>query len=323
MYEASSNPLKHAGRLSALVFLIWCNALIAQGQVLTPAPVVLPDPITLGVRVEQGDTSTVAEWLAAGLDPNSEADRIGTGLMIAAWYGNIAMMELFVKHGADVNRTNRFNEQALMQAVWKGQREAAVWLIEHGARVNRDGKAWSALHYAAFAGHVQIARLLMQNGADVNAKTNNGSTALMMAAHEGSEKIAEMLLAAGADRAAKNDRGDDAMTWSMRYQHLTIARMISTADEFAKAVVQPKENWGEPVVTLPAPVEVENILQEARVARANGSTRVLTDEDYRKVLARIATMKHPANATRVPRRMSITAKKGDPSREGAELQYGK
>jgi len=207
--------------------------------------------------------------------------------------------------------------------VWKGRREAAAWLIERGARINRDGKEWSALHYAAFAGHAEIAGWLMQKGADVNAKSNNGSTPLMMTAHEGREQIAEMLVAAGADRAAKNDLGEDAMTWSMRYQHLTIAKMISTADEFARAAAQPKESWGEPVVTLPAPVEVENILQEVRVAHANGNPRVLTNEEYRKVLARIATMKPPASTTRVPKRMSITAKKRDPSKESAELQFGK
>src|SRR4051812_17802658 len=84
----------------------------------------LPDEITFGVRVEQGDVDTVGGWLAAGLNPNFESEHIGTGLMIAAWRGDIPMMTLFVRHGADVNFENRFHEQALMLAVWKGQREA-------------------------------------------------------------------------------------------------------------------------------------------------------------------------------------------------------
>ena len=285
--------------------------------------VALPDAVTFGVRVEQGDMATVGAWLDAGLDPNFEGDRIGTGLMIAAWHGNIAMMELFVKRGADVNRANRFNEQALLHAVWKEQRAAAEWLIERGARINRDGNEWSALHYAAFAGQEDLARLLMQKGANINAKSTNGSTVLMMAAHEGKEKIAALLIEAGVIRGERNDLGENALTWAMRYENLTIAKMVSSEGEFAQAAAEPKEKWSEAVVTLPAPAEVENILQQERLAHASGKPRVLSEDEYRKVLERVAQMKRPPIAARPPKRMSITAKKGDPRKERAELQFGK
>ena len=321
MHQAPKYPLKNSARQSALT-LIGLIMLIAQGLSLPPAAaaVTLPDAVTYGVRVEQGDIATVGEWLDAGLDPNFEGDLIGTGLMIAAWNGNIAMMELLVKHGADVNRTNNVKEQALMLAVWKGQREAAAWLLEHGARINRDGNEWSAMHYAAFAGHAEVANFLMQKGADINAKSTNGSTVLMMAAHEGQEKIAAMLLEAGAERGTKNDWDEDALTWAMRYEHLTIAKMVSSAGEFAQAVTQPKASWGEAAVTIPAPAEVENILQQERLARASGKARVLSEDEYRKVLERVAKMK-PAIATKLPKRMSITAQKSDPSKEWAELNF--
>jgi hypothetical protein len=322
MFQAPKNPLKKAARPSALL-LIGLVVLIAQLLSLPPAAaaVALPDAITFGVSVEQGDIATVSEWLDAGLDPNFEGDRIGTGLMIAAWGGDLAMMELFVKRGADVNRANRFNEQALMHAVWTGQRAAAAWLLERGARINRDGNEWSALHYAAYAGHEELAGFLLQKGADVNAKSTNGSTVLMMAAYEGRENIAQMLLDAGAIRGTKNDWGEDALTWAMRYEHLTIAKMVTSDGEFAQAATQPKASWGEAVITMPAPAEVENILQQERLAHASGKARILSDDDYRKVLERVATMKPVASGARLPKRMSITAKKGDLSGEGAELQF--
>jgi ankyrin repeat protein len=204
-------------------------ALIAQVFIVPLAAAdALPDAVTFGIRVEQGDIRTVTRWLDAGLDPNFEGDRVGTGLMIAAWEGNVAMMELFVKRGADVNHANQFREQALMHAVWKGQREAAAWLLDNGARINREGNEWSALHYAVFAGHEEIARFLIQKKADVNAQSTNGSTVLMMAAHEGQQKIAAMLIEAGAMRSTKNDLGEDALTWAMRYKHLTIAKMVTS-----------------------------------------------------------------------------------------------
>jgi hypothetical protein len=108
----------------------------------------------------------------------------------------------------------------------------------------------------------------------------------------------------------------------MRNDHLTIAKMITTADEFAQAAAQPKETWGEAVTTIAAPEEVENILLQERLAHAAGKPRILSDEEYRKVLERVAAMKRPVVETRRASRLSITAKKGRPAKERAELQYG-
>lgn len=281
----------------------------------------LPDEITFGVRVEQGDVATVAGWLTAGLNPNFESEHIGTGLMIAAWRGDIPMMELFVKHGADVNFENRFHEQALMLAVWQGQREAAGWLVLHGARVNREGNEWSALHYAAFAGHVELTRFLIENKADVNARSTNGSTVLMMAAREGHEKIASLLLEHGALRTAKNDLDEDALKWAMRNGHLAIAKLVTTDEGFAQAAGQPKETWGEPAITLAAPKEVEDILRQQRLAHAAGQSRVISEAEYRQIMERVAAMKPAKADTRRASGLSITAKKGQPAKERAEFRY--
>ena len=299
----------------------YAAVIISTCMSLTAGAADLPDEVLFGVRVEQGDVSTVGDWLAAGLDPNFESEHIGTGLMIAAWRGDIPMMELFVKHGANVNFENRFREQALMLAVWKGQREAAGWLVLHGANVNREGNEWSALHYATFGGHAELARFLMENKADVNARSTNGSTVLMMAAREGHEKIAQLLIEHGAVRTLKNDLDEDALKWAMRNGHLSIAKLITTEDEFAQAAAEPQATWGEPVVTMAAPQEVEDILRRDRFARAEGKPRILSDEEYKKILERVAAMKPATAAARRASRLSITAKKNQPAKERAELQF--
>ena len=292
------------------------------GMTLARAAAELPDATTFAIRVEQGDLSTVTAWLEAGLDPNLEGDRIGTGMMIAAWQGNIAMMELFLRHGADVNRANFVNEQALMLATWKGRREAAEWLLEHGAQINREGNEWSALHYAAFAGEEKLAGFLMQKGADINARSTNGSTVLMMAAREGRENIARALMEAGAIRNATNDWGEDALAWAMRNGNLTIAKMVSTPEDFATAVEKPQESWGAAVQTVEAPPEVEKIIEERRLAHVNGTVMTLSDDDYQRIMARIENMKPAVAVAKPPARLSITARKGDPRREKAQLLYG-
>ncbi len=230
----------------------------------------LPDPAAFGVAVELGKVDLARTWLDEGLPPDSEADRVGTGLMIGAWEGNIPIMELFLSRGADIHRVNRHGEQALQLAAWRGQIEAVRWLLEHGADLNRDGKAWSALHYAVFAGHDAVARLLIERGADVNARAPNDATVLMMAAREGREPLARALVEAGADTRLKNDRGDTAFSWAMRNGNLRIASFVSPPAEFAEAVKAPPERYAPSRKSVPAPSEITRLLKQLREAEAAG-----------------------------------------------------
>ena len=216
------------------------------------APRAQPDAASYGNRLESGDLAQLRSWLDDGLDPNYLADRIGTGLMIAAWHGNIPMMELLVARGADVNRPNDLGEHALMHASWRGQAAAVKWLLEHGARVNGEPLQWSALHYAVFAGQREAATLLLERGADINARSTNGSSVLMMAVYEGHEDLVRLLLARGADTSVKNDWGDGALAWAFKFNRHAIARLVATPQEFVAAANLPKAQWGAPVRSTPA-----------------------------------------------------------------------
>ena len=51
----------------------------------------------------------------------------------------------------------------------------------------------SPLHNAAHGGNVEIAKLLLKNGADVNAKTKEGFTPLMIAEQESKKEVAKLI----------------------------------------------------------------------------------------------------------------------------------
>lgn len=286
-----------------------------------------PDPIEFGIVVDRGDTRTVRRWLDEGLSPEYQADSIGTGLMIAAWNGNIEMMELFMQHGANPRRANRHGEQPLQLAAWNGHTTAVKWLLERGAVLNRGDLSWGALHYAVFNGHEKLARELVEQGAEVNARSPNGSTPLMLAAREGHEGLAKTLLESGADPRAKNDWGDTALTLAMRYEHYRIGKLISTSEEFAEAVQAPKENHGQPTRSQAAPSRIDEILRELRAAEAKG----LWTDDLRKELfsaaeslRRSATpsaqdARRPAPLPYQPKSLVITAKRNQPGAERAEV----
>ncbi len=240
----------------------------AQGQLLDfifgSGP---PDAARFGARMELGDISSARTWLDAGLDPDFFADRIGTGLMIAAATGNIPLMQLFVERGANPNKTNAADEQALMHAAWRGQLEAVKWLLANGARINREPMKWTALHYAVFAGHEQVAAYLISQGANINARSTNGSSVLMMAVFEGHEALARRLIAQGADTSIKNDNDDGALEWAFKYKRPGIARLVADQKTYAEAAQMPQAYWGE-VIRSVTPEEGHAMQAQAAAAGA-------------------------------------------------------
>ncbi len=56
----------------------------------------------------------------------------------------------------------------------------------------------TALMWASLEGHPEIAKLLIEEGADVNVQNDDGATALMAASQEGHKEIAKLLRKAGA-----------------------------------------------------------------------------------------------------------------------------
>lgn len=311
-------PFLAALRLSFLV-LVLCAA---------PVLAATPDPIAFGWAVERGDVGKVKSWLDEGLDPEFQGNQLGTGLMIAAWNGNIEMMSLFLERGANPRRANRNGEQPLQLAAWNGHTEAVKWLLAHGAVLNRDGNYWGALHYAVFNGHQELAKYLIERGANVNARSPNGSTPIMMAAREGREELVKNLLEAGADPQLKSDWGDNALTMAMRYDHYRIGKMIASPEEFAIAVKAPKETFGEPVRSASAPSEIENILRQIREAEAEGRPSEALHKQLMEAVnnfRRNATVQNATVARRPmpipfqPRTLVITGRRGSPGAERVQI----
>ncbi len=308
-------------------FLRLLCCLLAAGWLAGPIHAELPDPTRFSVRLELGDVAQAQRWLDAGLDPDFEGTLIGTGLMIGAWEGNIALMELFASRGADLQRTNRFGETALMLAAWKNQREAMRWLLARGAAPNRTAREWTALHYATFAGHGTLVDDLLAAGADVNARSTNGSTVVMMAAREGHADLAQRLLAAGANPTLKNDFGDDAVAWAMRQGNYAIAKSFTSAANFAELARTTAADPAPPVRSIPAPDVVEEHLRMARLAESRGNRQEAL-ATYRKALAALKAQQAPQTnqagkslASGAPTALVIRAKRKQPEQQIMSFTY--
>ncbi len=161
----------------------------------------------------------VKKMLARGVNPNARDANGETGLIVAMRYQSLNVARVLMdQKGIDLEAKAPNGNTALMMAAFRKDKTALLELLQRGAQVNQKG--WTALHYAAAAGSVEIATILLDKYAYIDAETPSGMTPLMIAAREGQEDVVQLLLDQGADATLK-DGGF----------HLTAAEFASKADK--------------------------------------------------------------------------------------------
>lgn len=112
------------------------------------------------------------------------------------------------------------------------QGEAVRLLIEAGADVHaaaRNPMRVTGLHAAAAARSPEIARMLLERGAQANARQQAGYTALHAAAQHGDAALVDLLLAHGADASLRSDDGRDAAAHARENGHSALAGRLAGA----------------------------------------------------------------------------------------------
>ena len=84
----------------------------------------------------------------------------------------------------------------------------------------------SALHSAVEKGDRKQVERLLQDGADVNARTASGETVLHYAAFPKDAWFAAALIKAGADPRATNSAGESPLFWAALEGNVAVARML-------------------------------------------------------------------------------------------------
>lgn len=182
--------------------------------------------------VQMDDARTVRTLLGASVGANTVNPLGGDPpLVLAVREGAMRVFAVLLDDPAtQVDAPALNGNTALMMAAYKQNQPTAEALIAKGAAVNRPG--WTPLHYAAASGDDAIARLLLQHGARLDARSppaSGGFTPLMMAAREGHDASARLLLDAGADPSLKNGEGMTAARIAERAGHAKLAALLAGA----------------------------------------------------------------------------------------------
>jgi ankyrin repeat protein len=143
----------------------------------------------------------------------SEAHLLEEALLLAIRNQNCAIVKVLVQAGADVNFHDGYFRIALQAASWVSPLAVrGVWLGANHYIIHFG----NALQAASWSGNEEVVTLLLEKGANVNAKGGFYGNALQAASWTGCEEVVRLLLAGGANVSAHNRHYGSATQFAAR-----------------------------------------------------------------------------------------------------------
>lgn len=156
--------------------------------------------------VKAGDCSSVRQMLEGDANVNACDGEGATLLMLAAYKGDLDMTRTLIKAGADVNKCDERGWGPLAKSVYN-------------AELKR--------------GFAEVAQVLIDAGANVEAAIGYGVRPLMLAAGYGETGVVEVLLKAGADVRATNEGGYTALMMVKQKHYVDVINLLHEAEQLA------------------------------------------------------------------------------------------
>ncbi|XP_039315391.1 serine/threonine-protein phosphatase 6 regulatory ankyrin repeat subunit B isoform X2 [Solenopsis invicta] len=175
-----------------------------------------PNHIALISAIKNGEFENAREILIFDRE-NKYVGPLGvlqvTALQMAAWQGNVGLLNQLHGRGADINSKDKIGRCALYYAAYSGNTDVTKWLLAHGGRVNikigiyssetnipndirtankqysplerqlpiPDCKGRTPLHYAVENNHADVVGVLVEHCANVNVEDDSKITPLLLA----------------------------------------------------------------------------------------------------------------------------------------------
>jgi len=169
-------------------------------------------------------------FIALGLSSLLAAAPGSSPLADAAMRGDKDTVRSLLKQAVDVNAPQGDGMTALHWAAMQNDADLAQTLLYAGANLRATTRlgSYTPLVLAAREGHALVMEPLLKAGADANAKTGNGTDALMLAAQSGSTDAVTQLLEAGADLNAKEPvRGLTAVMFAAASDRSAVVELLA------------------------------------------------------------------------------------------------
>jgi ankyrin repeat protein len=142
-----------------------------------------------------GNSRMALTLIAAGANVNAKGPEGRTAIFFAGGH-RLDLMQLLIEKGADVNVRDAEGDSPLDEAVWIGSLDATAVLLAHGAHLNEPQTTSGAtpINEAAYRGHVNVVRYLLQFHPDLAIPDKRGYGPLDNAIRMGKEDCALLLI---------------------------------------------------------------------------------------------------------------------------------
>lgn len=165
---------------------------------------------------ETATDADVEAELAVGASPNARSEDGGTPLHRAAAYGSLEVVKALIASGARPKARDIHGWTPLHALVRSGRSMPGIveTLLDAGVEIDaRDDKGWSALFLTAYLGLLDVAKILVERTADVNAiSKGTGCRSVMHAAACATTDTSDIIRLLAAHRAMVNMRDVNGQT---------------------------------------------------------------------------------------------------------------
>lgn len=194
----------------------------------------------LHIAAKESDTAMVQFLLGEGITIDEKDNDGKTALHVAAMVGATSVIHTLLQRGANLKATASDQSTALHYAVEYDQQATVQQLLEYQGgnalltMVDADRK--TPLHKAVWGDEKsEVVRLLLEYGAEVDAKNSFGFTPLHWAAKHGHLESAKILWLQGADHQCENGLGDTPVDLAQRWGQDQIAQYFLDPSVLATA----------------------------------------------------------------------------------------
>ena len=209
---------------------------------------------------------------------NARGGRMGTPLVAALGGKHFKVAELLHRNDADVDVRDSSEDTPLRQACLAGVMDIMQWLVNHGADVNAPNSTpWTPFQTVVGRGHSQEFRMLIEHNADIHIRSYRENTTLHLAACPFSGfrvniDIMRVLLDHGANPNARSDDNSTPLHHSSWHAFRNHGGTVEGTRLLLKhgAIIDAEDNEGRTPLQLASEHGRDDI---ARCLKEHGATR--------------------------------------------------